>query len=202
MADGTAASRDEIGRALEALTPGQLLKLKHFAAWRMRGLGRAACGRIWEDLLGEAWLAILEGGSNNGCGRLWKRNVDLVTQLTGAMRSISSHWKRDFHEQEADLNSEIPTGAEEDCTTSPLDRAISQVPSQERDVTGRQLWSLLVRRCQGDPVGKRVLEGMSRELTASQMIQSFGLTRWEYQHATLRVRRRLRDLEQERRGEP
>jgi hypothetical protein len=33
MPDGTAANRDEIDRAIEALTLGQLLKLKHFAAW-------------------------------------------------------------------------------------------------------------------------------------------------------------------------
>jgi hypothetical protein len=49
---------------------------------------------------------MLEGASNNGRGRTWKKNVDLVTHLTGAMRSISSHWKRDFEEQEVELESE------------------------------------------------------------------------------------------------
>jgi len=34
MPEGSAANRDEIDRALESLTSGELLKLKHFAAWR------------------------------------------------------------------------------------------------------------------------------------------------------------------------
>jgi hypothetical protein len=45
MPDATGANRREIHRAIEALTPGELLKLKHFAVFRMRGLGRAASGR-------------------------------------------------------------------------------------------------------------------------------------------------------------
>jgi len=59
MPDGMGANRDEIHRAIEALTPGELLKLKCFAVWRIRGLGRASCGRTWEDLFGEAKLATL-----------------------------------------------------------------------------------------------------------------------------------------------
>src|SRR5215831_3323769 len=113
MPDGTSANRDEIHWALEALTPGELLKLKQFSAWRMRALGRAACGRTWEDLLSEAKLAILKGAANNGRGRRWNESVDRVTQLTGAIRSISSHWKRDFDEQEPELESESSTADQE-----------------------------------------------------------------------------------------
>ena len=38
MPDRAGATKDEVYRAIEALTPGELLKLKHFAAWRVRGL--------------------------------------------------------------------------------------------------------------------------------------------------------------------
>jgi hypothetical protein len=41
MPDVTGANRDEIHRAIEALTAAELLRLKHFSAWRMRALGRA-----------------------------------------------------------------------------------------------------------------------------------------------------------------
>jgi len=81
MPDGVGANRDEIHRAIEALTPGELLKLKRFAVWKIRGLGRARCGRTWEDLLGEAKLSTLEGAANNGDGRLWRRNVNLLRTL-------------------------------------------------------------------------------------------------------------------------
>jgi len=202
MPDGTAANRDEIDRAIDALTPGELLKLKHFSAWRIRGLGRASSGRTWEDLLGEARLAMLEGATNNGRGRLWRRNVDLVRHLTGAMRSISSHWKRDFDEQEADLESEILGATEERESTSPLDNAVSHFPSQERDVAARQQWNLILTRSRGDPAASQVLKGLSGGLTASEIMHAYGLKRWDYQQATLRIRRRVHDIGQERRREP
>ena len=111
MADGTAASRDEIGRALEALTPGQLLKMKHFAAWRMRGLGRAACGRIWEDLLSEAWPAILEGAtachslsdphsSDSKWLKLMWRNSERLMSFETALANFHVHCPQPSVEQE------------------------------------------------------------------------------------------------------
>jgi len=44
---------------------------------------------------------MLQGAANNGTERRWNRDVDFVTHLIGVMRSISSHWKRDFDEKEA-----------------------------------------------------------------------------------------------------
>ena len=188
MPDGTGANRDEIDRVIAAFTDGDLLKLKHFAAFRVRGLGRASCGRTWEDLLGEANLATLVGAGNNGTGRRWKGNVDLVTHFRGAMRSISSHWKRDFDEQEADLESEIPKRTEEDDTSSALDNAVSHRPSPERELAAREKWNLIVKRCQGDRAATQVLEGKSLELSASEIMHDYGLTKWEYQQAMKRIR--------------
>lgn len=193
MPNGTGANRDEIHRAMEVLTLGEQLKLRHFAAWRIRGLGRAGCGRTWQDLLAAANLSILEGATNNGSGRRWKGNVDLVTLLSGAMRSISSHWKRDFDEQEADLESEILTRTEEEDATSPLDNAVSQAPSQEREMAARQEWNLLLSRCHGDAFASQVLDGLSRGLTTSEIMKAYRLTRWDYQQAMKRIRLCLRD---------
>ena len=44
MPDRAGATKDEVYRAIEALTLGERLKLKHFVAWGVRGLGRASCG--------------------------------------------------------------------------------------------------------------------------------------------------------------
>ena len=188
MPDGTGANRDEIDRVIAALTDGELLKLRHFAAFRVRGLGRASCGRTWEDLLGEAKLETLKGAANNGTERRWKRDVDLVTHLRGAMRSISSNWKRDFDEQEADLESELRTPIEEEGTGSALDNAASHGPSPERELAAREQWNLIVKRCQGDHAATQVLDGVSLELSASEIMHDYGLTKWEYQQAMKRIR--------------
>jgi hypothetical protein len=68
-------------------------------------------------------------------------------------------------------------------------------------VAARQQWSLIVTRSHGDSAATQILEGLSGELTASEIMHAYGLTRWEYQQATLRIRRRMRDIEQERRRE-
>jgi hypothetical protein len=196
MPDGTGANRDEIHQAIEALTPGERLKLKHFAAWRMRGLGRAVGGRTWEDLLCEAKLAMLEGAANNGSGRRWKGNVDFVTHFIGAMRSISSHWKRDFDEREADLESEVLTRTEEGDVISPLDNAMSHAPSQERELAARQQWNLIVTRCCDDLAATQVIDGLSRGLTTTDVMRAYGLTIREYRQATKRIRHRGRDMDQ------
>jgi hypothetical protein len=195
MPDGTDANRDEIDRVIATLADFELLKLKQFAAFRVRGLGRASCGRTWEDLLGEANLATIGGAANNGSGRPWKGNVDLVTHLCGAMRSISSHWKRDFDEQEADLESELPTRIEDDDASSALDNAVSHGPSPERELAAREQWNLIVKRCQGDRAATQVLEGKSLELSASEIMHDYGLTKWDYQQAMKRIRLSSRDVD-------
>jgi hypothetical protein len=184
---GTGATKDEVFAAIEALTPGELLKLKYFAAWRIRGLGRACCGRTWEDLLSEAKLSTLRGAASHP-GRCWNKNVDLVTHLAGAIRSISSHWKRDFDEQEAVLESEIVTCSEEEDSTSPLNNAVSEYPSQEREVAARQEWDLIAILCHDDPAATQVLEGFSRGMSATEIMRGCDLTKWEYQQALKRIR--------------
>jgi len=153
----------------------------------MRGLGRACCGRTWEDLLSEAKLSTLEGAAGHA-GRCWNRNVDLVTHLAGVMRSISSHWKRDFDDQEAVLESEIVTCSDEEGSTSRLNDAVSEYPSQEREVAARQEWDLIVMLCHDDPAATQVLRGFSRIMTAAEIRRDFKLTRWEYQQALRRIR--------------
>jgi CheY-like chemotaxis protein len=90
----------EVDRAMDALTPSDLLRLQRFANYRIQGLGRAALGRDGGDLLGQAMLRTLIGAGSTKEGRHWNRHVDLVWHLTGAMRSISSSWKRQFKEKD------------------------------------------------------------------------------------------------------
>ena len=188
MPDGTGATGDEVKRAIEALTPAQLLRLKHFAVWRLYGLGRAGWGRTWEDLLSEAMLSTLEGAADNGSGRRWNKNVDFVTHLVGAMRSISSHWKRDFDEREAALESEILTRSKEGNWTSPLDYVVSNDASPDSDVSAREVLDKLSRQYPSDSAAGRVVVGWKEDLTPSAIMQSSNLTKSEYQRAVKQIR--------------
>jgi len=154
----------------------------------MQGLGRASRGRTGDDLLNEAKLAVLKGAENNGCGRSWNRNVNFVTYLSGIMRSISSHWKRDFDEQEPELESEILTSTKEGEGSSPLDNAVCRAPSQERELAARQQFNLIAAQCKGNRDASYVLEGLSLGLTASPIVQEYKLSKSKYQQAMKRIR--------------
>ena len=114
--------------------------------------------------------------------------MDLVTHLAGAMRSISGHWKRDFDEREAVLESEIPTCSDDEDSTSQLNDAVSEYPSQEREVAAREEWDLIVMLCHDDPAATQVLRGFSRGVAATEIMREYKLTRWEYQQALRRIR--------------
>ena len=59
----------EVDRAIKALTSSELLRLQRFANFRVRGLGRAARGRDWEDLLEEALLSDVDRGGGHPEGQ-------------------------------------------------------------------------------------------------------------------------------------
>jgi RNA polymerase sigma-70 factor (ECF subfamily) len=72
-------STDAIARALAALAPGDLLRLKRMAQLR----ARLVPGLDWEDLLNEALLRALDGS------RPWPTTVPLLAFLSGIMRSLA-----------------------------------------------------------------------------------------------------------------
>src|ERR1035438_5518361 len=63
----------EVHRAMDALTPAELLRLQRFADYRVRGLGRAARGRTGEDLLRHAMMRTLIGAGSTRDGRHWNK---------------------------------------------------------------------------------------------------------------------------------
>jgi hypothetical protein len=192
MPEGTGRTGDEVNRAVEALTCSELLRLKHYARWRLCGLGKAGRGYTWEDLLSEAKLSILEGAANDGSGRRWNQNVDFVTFLVGAMRSISSHWKRDFDEQEADLESEIGTCSNGGDWISPLDQVPSNGASPESELIRWELLDRLSSQFPPDSAAGRVVAGWKKDLTPSAIMRSYKLTKSKYHQAVEQIRRCLR----------
>src|SRR5439155_2805931 len=93
LTESESATRQEIDDAFGSLTQGELMKLKKFAAWRVRGLGRADVEHDGEALLNDAVVATLEGCDGRR-GRRWNKRVDFVKHLTEVMRSMSSHWQQ------------------------------------------------------------------------------------------------------------
>ncbi|MDQ6759601.1 MAG: hypothetical protein M3Z32_07020 [Acidobacteriota bacterium] len=80
--------RDRVEQAILALSQPELLRLKKYAVWRIRGLGRKARGRNHEDLLNEAVTSIVEGI------RPWRRSILFYVHLRGCIRSISNAWSQ------------------------------------------------------------------------------------------------------------
>ena len=164
----------EVERAIEVLTPSELLRLKRFADYRIQGLGRAACGRTGEDLLSEARLRTLMGAGATRQGRHWNKHVDFVWHLTGAMRSISSCWKRQFKEQEPCLISETLIHDVEGQEHSPLDNMPSGHATADERLIEKEEEDRVLTKFKDDPVATQVLQGLLDGLNKNEIMSRLG----------------------------
>src|SRR5262252_5851166 len=78
FADPAESSTEPVARALAALTPSDLLRLKRVAQLRARLIP----GLEWDELLNEALLRALDGS------RRWPEGVPLLAFIAGIMRSL------------------------------------------------------------------------------------------------------------------
>lgn len=85
------ATRDDVERAVESLSKADELRLEKYAKYKVRGLGRKAMNRDYEDLLQEAFKSTCIGAEDPNEGRRWRKTeVSFVHHMLGAMRSIAS----------------------------------------------------------------------------------------------------------------
>jgi len=187
MDEFTAATRKEVVQAIDSLTIADLLNLRWAAKFRVRSLGRAAKGRTDEDLLMEALASSLAGTEGRGDGRRWSKNISFRLHLTGAMRSIASHWKEQFNEQEPFLASEL-SNMGEDEGFSELDTVASEAPGGDRCLIAREEVSLILRLFQNDLGASSVLKGWLKDLKSLEIMQESGLSSREYEAAVKRIR--------------
>ena len=180
----------EVDRAMEALTPSELLRLRQFADFRVRGLGRAARGRTGEDLLSEAQLRTLIGAGATREGRHWNKHVDFVWHLTGAMRSISSCWKRQFKEKGEDaggqdqswLDNVLPGHAEHRVFTW------LQVPQQpDQLLTEKDEEDRVLTIFKDDPEATQVLQGLLDGLKKNEIMSRHGFDEKKYVAVVKRI---------------
>lgn len=181
----------EVDRAIESLTSPELLRLQQFADFRVRGLGRAARGRTCEDLLHEALLRTLIGAEDTRQGRHWNKDVDFVMHLTGAMRSISSCWKRQFTEKEAYLISELPIHDAEGQEQSPLDNVASGHTAADQCLIEKDEEDRVLAIFKDDPEAIQVLRGLLDGLKKNEIMLRYGLGEKQYAAAARRIRVKL-----------
>jgi CheY-like chemotaxis protein len=178
----------EVERAIEALTSSDLLRLRQFADFRVRGLGRTARGRTWEDLLGEALLRTLIGAEDTRKGRHWNKDVDFVRHLMGAIQSISSCWRRKFQEKEAYLMSELIIHDAEGQEQSPLDYVASGRAAADQSLIEKNEEDRILTMFQDDPEATQVLHGLLDGLKKNEIMPRYGLAEKKYAAAVKRIR--------------
>lgn len=181
----------EVDRAIEALTPSELLRLQRFADYRVRGLGRAARGRTGEDLLSEAQLRTLIGAEATRKGRHWNKSVDFVQHLKGAMESISNRWKRQFKENEPYLISELPIHDAEGQEHSPFDSVASGHAAADQLLIEKDEEDRVLTIFKDDPEAAQVLQGLLDGLKKNEIVSRYGLDEKKYAAAVKRIRVKL-----------
>jgi hypothetical protein len=192
------ASTTEVVAAIESLSAEQYYRLKRFAQWRMRGIGRAALGRNYDSLLAQAVVSTLEGSESETKGRKWARNrVLFVEHLFGAMRSISTHWKDAYERRgmEAELlDCEAATEDETGNVSRPLDLAIDPTADPLRSYMGREALEALDNHFSGDEDALLVIEARKEGMSVARMVADLGLTEKRVNAATQRIRYFLRRI--------
>ena len=181
----------EVERAIAALTGSELLRLRQYAEFRIRGLGRTARGRTWEDLLGDALLRTLIGAEDTHKGRHWNKDVDFVRHLIGAMQSISSCWRRKFQEIEPHLMSELLIHDAEGQEQSPVDHVASANAAADERLIEKNEEDRVLTLFKDDPQATQVLHGLLDGLRKNEIMPRCGLTEKEYLAVVKRIRVRV-----------
>lgn len=176
-----AASHEEIVAAIQSLTEAELLRLEKFVRFRIRGLGPASAGRDWRDLLGEALAATLDQ-------RRWNKSVTFVQHLLGAIRSISSSWKKSFDPDEARLESDLMRIDAEGNEHSIFAGIQSTDPDAERIIAAKQEVEDIERIFRDDRIALDVIGGWRSGMTGPDIKEALGISQREYETIAKRIR--------------
>lgn len=182
-----AATREEIVAAIEALTRQEHLRLEQYAHWRIRGLGRAAQGRDWEDLLREAISATYEGN------RKWnKESVDFSRHLIGVVRSISSHWRDQFDPNVAFLESEVIRVSPEGKAFNPMLETASSTADPERAFEAKDEVKRIESIASQNPLAWLIFDGLRDGMTGPEIREALEVSQKDYETAYKWLRRNVR----------
>ena len=176
------ATREEVDRAVTALTTAQLLRLQRYGDARVR-FSRGADHRTGEDLLQEALRLTLEGKESGGNGRRWNKRVTLEKYLYGAIRSLTRRRK-------SDLEWAIVTRDAEGRESSPLDNVASGELGAEKRLLTEEKINRILRIFKDDPEAMWVLQGWSEGMKRNEITKE-GLSENQYRATVKRIRMKL-----------
>ncbi len=176
------ATREEVDRAITALTTAQLSRLQRYGDARVR-FSRGADHRTGEDLLQEALRLTLEGKESGGNGRRWNKRVTLEKYLYGAIRSITRRRKSDLEWATVNRDAE---GRE----SSPLDNVASGELGAEKRLLTEEKINRILRIFKDDPEAMWVLQGWSEGMKRNEIMQE-GLSENQYRATVKRIRMKL-----------
>jgi len=182
----------EVSIAIEALTACDKLRLRNFAEFLVRRLGRAAGGENWEDLLKEAFLRTWIGTESRHKGRHWNKKVDFVRHLTETMRSISNSWSRQ-RSSERDIYriSELSIVDADGRENSPLDSVASTDPPADQGLIESDEIDQVLALFDHDLEAKQVLRGRMDGLTDSEIRKKYRFSEKRYVTIMKRIRKLL-----------
>lgn len=192
-ADEPPATTDEIAAAIQALKPGELLRIRKFAYRRYWTLGRRGAGLSPEDLIQDGMMAILDGR------RKWRKSrVDFVMLLIGVIKSLSSHIVEGKARDAFDDVVEY-LAPEED--TDALDRMPSpaalspeeQLEAEELEREAAALHGKIRDHFKDDDHALIIYQGLCESMKPAE-IRECGLSEKEYDAAQKRLKRGVRKL--------
>jgi len=192
--------RIRVHQATNALTAAELLKLQKFAAFKIKGMGRAACGRTADDLLVEAQLRTLMGAESSVRGRHWNKDVDFVRHLAGVMRSVANSWKRKFGQMQVHLECEVVTVDAEGYLSSPLNDVPSEDLTADETLISKETEQEIFYRLRDDALGTRVLRSLMLGMTKDEIIRECEIDSKKYQAVRKRLRTKLLSRTNQRGG--
>jgi hypothetical protein len=182
-----AATQEEIVAAVEALTPEDLSRLRGFAKWRVAGMGRAAQGQDWEDLLRKAIAATYEGS------RRWNRDAVRFRQhLLGAMRSISSHERDQFDEKEAMLESDLIYTSTAGDQVNPLTAIESTGASPQRVLEAQEKVEEIEAIANTNALAWLIWDGFRSGMNGPEIRDALSVSQKDYDTAMKWLRRKIR----------
>ena len=193
------ATREEVDRAIEALTDAESSRLKKFAEWRAR-LSRGTDHRTGEELLQEALRSTLSGAEGMGEGRRWNKRVTFATHLIGAIRGISGRRRGDKTllacdtircDEDGQESSQFDNFAT--CDIAADQRSITSawdIAADERLIT-QETVNGIFGMFKDDPEAISVLQGWSEGLKKNGIMHEHELSEKQYRAAVKRIRMKL-----------
>jgi CheY-like chemotaxis protein len=186
------ATREEVDRAITALTRTELLRLKRYGDGRVAS-SRGTDYRTGQDLLQEAKRLTVEGH------RCWKKRVSFFIHLIGVMRSITRRRKGDDALLACDTFKDDADGQEyclfDNVTASDRNKFFGYASSEydaaaDQRLIATETMNQVFVQFMDDPEARLVLQGWSEGMKKKEIVQR-GLSENRYRTAVKRIRMKL-----------